>query len=272
MPTKFSVLKIANDKIISIAKADVRNYSVFHPSEWEGCKRKVAYHYYTAAGFIKVDQAAIKIDARGQRIFDNGHWMHERWRSYLDVDGVLLGKWMCENFHAHQTPKIYGENNTTGITRPEKCECGFSKFRYVELGYFDEETNWGGHIDAILNTFQEDYPPKIVVDFKSINPRDFSDLTEPKSSHKTQMQIYLYLSKLPMGKFIYENKANQAVKEFDVMRDDAFINVKKEEAILLKHRVTHRNSKGQLVLPPRAYLSKGHKECMGCRFRGHCWK
>lgn len=270
--SKFSILNLVNDYLISSAKTVTRNNTFFHPSEWSGCHRKIVYQYYEATGSIKIDHSAIKIDPRGQRIFSNGHWMHTRWRSYLEHSKVnILGKWKCQNM-VHKEPMIYGNKEKHGLEKPEACECGSKEFEYIEIGYFDEETHWSGHVDAIIKTSIEDYPPLILIDFKTMNPIEFKGLQEPKIAHKTQMQIYLYLANLPLGKFLYENKADQSVKEFDMLRDDAFIKVIKEDAILLKYRVTHKNSKGQNVLPPRAFLSKGHRDCMQCRFRGHCWK
>jgi len=157
---------------------------------------------------------------------------------------------------------------------------------------------WGGHVDAIIditkwpNADLGEYTPEsipdeeklilvafpqeenrfFVVDFKSMNPYSFKDLKQPKPEHLTQMQIYLYLSGLKYGKFIYENKGDQGVKEFLVERDDALLEVKKEEAVMLKHRVTHTNSQGKHVLPPRGYETRGHTKCLQCKYRGHCWK
>lgn len=264
---KFSVLNAVEEHLIEKARNNDRNFKVFHPSAWDGCHRKIAYEYYEAIGAITLDQSTHKIDPQLERIFDNGHFMHDRWGIYLEKAGILKGKWRCQNWLAHSSPKIYGDNNTTGIPRPDKCECGSDKFKYVELGYFDEETNWSGHVDAIVMTDGDD----ILVDFKTMNPFQFNSLKAPLPKHLTQMQIYFHLSGLKYGKFIYEDKGSQKVKEFDVERDDDLIAVKKEEAILLKYQVTHLNSKGQRVLPSRRYFSAGQKECLKCKFRGHCW-
>lgn len=274
MPTfKFSVLELVDNHLIQAAKKDCRNNQVFHPSEWDGCHRKIAYQYYQAVGAIKLDACATKVDTKLQRIFSNGHWMHDRWRSYLENCSLFQGRWMCKNFMGHSKPKIYGDDNTLGIPKPEKCDCGSTQFEYVELGFYDEETNWGGHVDTIMKTDIPEYP-HVLIDYKTMNPFEFSKLEAPKPAHKTQMQIYLYLSGLKMGKFLYENKGDQSVKEFDVPVDESFLAKKKEEALLLKHLVTHKNSKGQRVLPPRppGYIGKGHKVCMACKFRAHCWR
>lgn len=202
--------------------------------------------------------------------------MHARWRDYFTaaMPQRLRGKWLCLNFMGHDKPKIYGEDDTLGITKPESCECGCTRLQYEELGFYDEETNWGGHVDAILeiSAYNGDGTEFMVVDFKSMNPFEFKRLAAPKPMHKTQMQIYLYLSGLKLGRLLYEDKGTQGVKEFDVPRDDNFLAIKKEEAMLLKHRINHLNSNGQRVLPPRAFISAGQRECLQCKFRAHCWK
>jgi hypothetical protein len=286
MPTNhFNVSAAVDELLIERARHNDRKYDVFHPSEWDGCHRKIAYSFYESQGVITIDKAALKFDPQLERIFDNGHFMHARWGRYLEELGILRGKWMCKNWMAHTekgveqgdiryVPRIFGQDNTTGVPKPDRCECGSDRFEYVELGFHDEMvTNWGGHLDAIVDIpgSPEGTPP-IIVDFKTMNPFQFGTLDSPLPKHKTQMQIYLYLSKLQMGKFIYEDKGNQKVKEFNVYRDDDYIAVKVEEAKFLRKCVTGRNKKGQRALPDRAYMSAGHKECMKCKYRGHCWR
>ncbi len=105
-----------------------------------------------------------------------------------------------------------------------------------------------------------------------MSPFLFKDLKEPKSEHVTQVNIYLYLSGLKTGKLLYEDKGLQSTKEFLVKRDDELIRVKKEEALNLKFQITNRNKQGKRVLPPRAHGSKGDEQCLGCKYRGGCWK
>ncbi len=275
MSIDVNILKAVEANLVSDMLNNDRDYNHFHPSEWDNCSRKNAYHYYEAKGFLEVSKNAIKTDPQLQRIFDVGHWMHDRWRSYLERLGCLRGRWLCQNFMSHLQPKIYGLDDRWGCFRPDKCDCGSTRFEYKEVGFVDSETMWTGHVDAILDVGQlqnkkaeEDL---IVIDLKSINPFEFNKLTAPKNTHMTQMQIYLYLSGLPIGKFLYENKGNQSVKEFLVPRDDSFIEIKKAEAIRLKYIVEHVNQDEKRVLPQRAHEKKGHTECLGCKFRANCW-
>jgi len=288
MSVNINVLKAVNSHLLDRAKANDRDYSYFHASSWEDCHRKVAYSYYESKGAINIDESALKLNSQLERIFDNGHYTHDRWRDYLMGTAVdaLLGRWTCINWSAHPEPKLFGTETKFGCTKPSKCECGSTKFQYAEVGFRDDETWWGGHVDAIIDITKWPYKKLgeykdiaalpdderyFLIDFKTMNPFEFKGLEKPKTEHKTQMQVYLYLSGLKFGKFVYENKANQAVKEFLVLRDDAMIAVKREEAIRLRYQVTNTNSQGQHVLPPRGYDSRGHKKCLECKYRGHCW-
>lgn len=271
------------ERAIAAIESKERDYTHFHPSEWDECKRKIAYAYYEAKGYITIDTGALKVDPQGERIFDNGHSLHARWGKYVGWTKALMGRWMCKNWMAHEKPKIYGLDEKLGVLCPEKCECGSDRFEYLEIGFLDPETMWGGHVDAIVDNklvgiaagFEDvqcsDDERFIVIDYKSMNDYEFKKLEDPKPNHMTQMQIYLYLSGLKFGKFIYENKNNQAAKEFLVPRDDMFLQVKKAEALTLKNLVENPNTQGRRGLPERAFDSKTHYKCMRCKFRGDCW-
>jgi len=283
-----NVLKTINDYLIYRSQNNNhRDYSYFHASEWDGCHRKIAYAYYEAKDIIKISSDAVKTDPQLERIFDNGHYTHDRWKDYiLNATGkALYGRWKCLNYAVHSNPKIYGNDKKLGCSKPDKCDCGSSLFEYVEIYFFDEDTWMGGSVDSVVdmslwpkqycsgenNVDLPDEEKMFLIDYKTINPFDYKDLTAPKIEHVTQLQIYFYLSGLKYGKVIYENKATQAVKEFNICRDDALIEVKKEEAIRLKYQLTNVNSTGKHVLPQRGYDSRGHKKCLDCKYRGHCW-
>lgn len=296
-----NLLKGVNAYLIERAKNNDRDYSYFHASSWDFCRardendqpgmykyhRQVAYSYYEALGLITVDKGVIKPNGQLQRIFDNGHYAHDRWSTYLEkaANGALWGRWLCRN-PIHEKPQIYGLDRKCGCPRPVKCECGETDLQYVEVGFRDEETMWGGHVDSIVDARywpyakdvdRESKKPQlclVIVDFKTINPFSFKALTAPKPEHLTQLYIYLYLSGLQSGKFVYENKADQSVKEYLVERDDELINIKRQEAIFMKELVTSVNSKGKKVLPKRGFddNDKDNRNCMQCKYRTHCWR
>jgi len=284
---------------------DDRDNSHFHPSEFSGCKRKIAYKYYAQAGIIQVDMSKMKIRPTTERIFGNGHHVHYRWGGYLSdsrcARNLLKGHWKCANSYAHEYawklngsknkkenchPRIYGSGSKLGCLIPtEKCECGCSDFQYVEIGFLNEDTMLGGHIDALILWPTGDH---VILDYKSANRRIFSQIgNKPKPEHFFQIQCYLYLSGLKYGKLIYECKDDQSVKEIDIERDDVVIDQIINDARLLKEIVTNRKSNGKYGLPPRStslnpeydeangrevknYV-KTMAECYRCPFRPHCW-
>lgn len=282
------VTSIINNILVEAAKTSDRDNSHFHPSEWDKCHRKIAYQYYEATNVLQVESSHADIDPQTQRIFGNGHSMHDRWRSYLELTGALMGRWECANWAAHERPVIFGLTSKIGVLKPNRCDCGSNRFIYKEVGLYDEETWFGGHVDAVIDTSlvgNTDAASRyIIVDFKSIKPFGFPDrsggvkfpgfkeLIQPLPEHYTQMQIYLFLSGLQYGKFIYECKGTQSVKEFLVIRDDNFLQIKREEAKNLKFLVTHENSTGKKVLPERAYSDKNHIQCKKCKYKNICWK
>lgn len=276
-----NVIDAVDKHLVHLAKNNNRDNSHFHPSSWDGCKRQHAYAYYEAKGYIKSDDSALKISPQLERIFGNGHGMHHRWRSYIESTNALFGIWECKNWMAHETPKMFGTDSKLGCLKPKQCECGSKRFRYHEIGVLDDESMWGGHIDAVVDQqllseylgikckIKED-ERIILIDFKTINAFEFKALEKPKSEHQTQMQIYLYLTGLTYGKFIYEDKNSQSVKEYLVIADPNVLSVKKSEAIALKKIVTITVN-GKHKLPPRGFAARSNPNCQRCKYRGHCW-
>lgn len=274
--------RLIDSTLIKTIQTNDRDNSHFHPSEFDNCHRKLVYKYYEATGACSIAKNnLIAMDTRLQRIFDNGHSLHFRLGKNLEETGYLKGIWVCKKCRYE-----HGSHQKLGVLKPSICDqqgCSSSYFRYKELGFLDEDTFLGGHIDAVLclhnyeingTIITEDDSVEnshMIVDFKSIRSESFKTLTSPKPNHITQMQIYFYLSGLKYGKFLYENKNDQMFREFLVERDEVVIQEKVAQAKLLKRIVTNINSNGQRILPPRAHKRENNKECVECSFRGHCW-
>ena len=75
-----------------------------------------------------------------------------------------------------------------------------------------------GRIDFLI---RHDEHGIIPVELKSINTAGFGKLTRPKEEHFIQLQLYLQLGKYECGIVLYENKNDQQIKAFLVVRDDA---------------------------------------------------
>lgn len=286
-----SVSELINDFIVkrTLSGSD-RDNKVFHPSEFHGCKRKIAYKYFTAIGLLKLVIDESSVDVTQQLIFDNGHGVHDRYKEYLSDElcakSLLKGYWQCQNKWAHDLkPPILGVNEKYGILRPsENCSCGYSDYEYVEVGFSDEKTNLSGHVDAVLCLPTGQH---VIVDFKTIRDMRFGKLyLTADEKHNTQMQIYLFLSDLEIGKFLYENKDKQLRKEFIVVRDDNYIKRLVSYAEQLKYIVEYVGPNGQRKLPPRSNSPFGKEkdnhpdvveytpqnyECTYCEFKELCY-
>jgi len=245
-----------------------RDYSYFHPSEFSQCHRKIVYKCYESQGVCDASEPnAGRIDPQLQRIFDCGHHLHFRLGKNMEETGLLKGRWACL-----MCGKRYGEEQKLGVHKPNICtedSCVSERFKYVEKAFRDEDTLLGGRVDAILDLrgqevngvmIAPDAPEEdshIIVDYKSIRGEAFRKLISPKPEHFTQMQIYLFLSGLNAGKFLYECKNSQAFREFLVIRDHEFIKTQVEAAKQLKKIVTGSNSEGRRTLPPRVPGGRG---------------
>src|SRR6056297_609162 len=77
----------------------------------------------------------------------------------------------------------------------------------------------GGRADAIVSVDNELY----VVDFKTISHFSFSKLNEPKSDHVKQVELYMHYFDIDKGVLLYEDKNNQAIKEFVLKYDEDIV-------------------------------------------------
>ena len=79
-----------------------------------------------------------------------------------------------------------------------------------------------GRYDFLLK--HEEYG-RILLELKSINDKGFTALIDsPKAEHLLQLQIYLNLTGIENGVVLYENKNDQALKAFKVVRNEAMWN------------------------------------------------
>jgi len=81
------------------------------------------------------------------------------------------------------------------------------------------QSDVSGRADAIIGIDNEPY----VVDFKTISHFSFSKLDQPKSDHEKQIQLYLHYFDIDQGILLYEDKNNQAIKEFVVDYDEDLV-------------------------------------------------
>lgn len=172
-----------------------------------------------------------------ETIFAEGHAIHAKWQQWLGDMGVLYGLWGC--LACSELGWALGlPDDLCG--HPRACKI----YREVPL----ETELWQSHADGIV-VLEEGDAPKMI-EIKSIGKgtirhatpsllKEYPDLTDafkkiaqPFTAHTKQIQIYMYLANLlddqladspvphiDSAVMIYENKADQAVKEFNVPFD-----------------------------------------------------
>ena len=228
-----------------------RDYSYFHPSEFHECVRKIAYKFYGESG-----ENNIKPDL--QRIFDNGHYMHERFVSYFDNLGILYGVWRCSN---PLCGKVYGREEKLGIKKPTTaCTCTNSQYIYEEIEAKNKEYWLSGRVDALIWLSEE----MAVIDFKSMNSNMFNKLACPPDKHTIQVSIYLWMLGLEHGYLLYENKDTQKIKVFEVTRNDNLIEK------ILKRATNLMRIIGLKKLPKRPF-ERSSNQCKNCQLKKTCW-
>lgn len=202
-----------------------RSTVVLHPSEIikrDWCKRA---SYYLLKGYPKLTE---RPGLRLQSIFDEGHFIHDKWQTWFYEMGVLHGKFKCQ-----ACGKI------TWGTSPDICEiCQHRVLKYAEVTLEEPKLRIAGHTDGWIKGIGND----CLIEIKSIGPGTiraeapdlfqesqdmmaaWKNIRRPFNSHLLQGQMYLELINR-MGHeideivFIYEFKADQDYREFAIKRD-----------------------------------------------------
>jgi rubrerythrin len=262
-----------------------RRQDILHPSEMakaDWCPRQ---SWYRLSGVAPSDpQKAHGVQL--ENIFDEGHTIHDKWQTRLWEMGRLWGKFRCRSCGWSWLD-----------TAPQQCpDChrGKELLEYREVQIDGEEKYLiAGHEDGAVmdinalvevksigqGTLRMEEPGLLkdhlveTVDGKKVYDLDaiWKNLRRPLPSHLRQTGIYLALAKemgLPFDKvvFIYEYKANQAVKEFVIEGTPRIIEHLLDSALDVKYAL----EKGKEVPRPgdRTRESKGCKECPWLR---ECW-
>ncbi|CAB4166959.1 hypothetical protein UFOVP964_58 [uncultured Caudovirales phage] len=205
-----------------------RSTTVLHPSEIikpDWCHR-YSYHLMVG-GEAKKDKPNLRL----QNIFDEGHYIHAKWQSRFQEMGVLYGKFKC------------GACRHTTFGLSPSCElCGREDTMvYDEITLIDTPLRIAGHTDGWIKGLGSDClieiksigagtlrfeAPEILADAGGDIAKAFNNIRRPFRSHLLQGQMYLELAYRMYGEeapkeivFLYENKADQATKEFTVKAD-----------------------------------------------------
>lgn len=265
------------EKAVQHNDAD-RSKTMLHVSELtksDWCHRQA---YYKLSHLEPTDIKA-GINYRTEIIFGAGHNEHYKWQNWLVEMGIMWGEWYCPVCKE----KWLGE-------KPEHEH----PVSYSEVPLVDHEYQIIGHADGAvpylkalveiktigMGTVRFDAPElarrytvktvdgKSVVDYDSL----WKDIRKPFRSHLLQARFYLWMCRragLPFEKmiFIYENKANQATKEFVIPYSETGL-----DPILTKiSEVMDRIERGEGP-PERPFLDPEKKPCVACLHRTRCWK
>ena len=205
-----------------------RRTDVLHPSEIikdDWCHRYA--FYLLKGGQAKKEKPGLRL----QNIFDEGHYIHEKWQNRFYEMGNLYGKFRC----------LHCGNVMSDVISPSQCDdldCGSTAVEYAEVSLKDDSLRIAGHTDGWIKGLNEDClieiksigagtlrfeAPDLLADAGYDVTKAWGNIRRPFRSHLLQGQMYLELARRMFGEdapkeivFIYELKADQSYKEFTV--------------------------------------------------------
>jgi len=299
-PEVTNIMNVVNTHLQWVNKnGPPRNYQVHHPSAFGDCLRKMQYQRYEENGLLEADESSVKSSML--RIWETGHVMQSRWEEYFTHMNVLRGVWACKNPICQRfddngeyqgepkdgkdlRPRRHGRDVNIGVFRPDKCNCGSKEFEYNEISVVENDLNFYGHADIILDfenfdasRFSEGNPVKvlfnpddlpkkpIVIDMKTCNDNKFRrNLEAPSFAYIVQLTIYIHILDLEYGVLIYENKNNCDTKIFKVHRNEAMWEKIKEQAQIMNEMADDKK------LPPPRPDDKASFSCRYCDYTSIC--
>ncbi len=250
----------------------LRDTKHFHPSEI--CKRDwcVRQSVYKIMGMEESNPERPKAFTT-LNVFEEGNLIHRKWQNWLNKAGVLRGQWFCLECE-HQW---YGENQCT--------ECKSLQVSYREVPIYDDEHHILGHSDGHVVSGDDEY----LIEIKSLGMGTFryenfplfnkyatkeitadqmwNELTRPFLSHLRQGNLYMHCTGIHKMIFIYEWKASQAVKEFNVAYQPEVIN----DILFQLRGAIYDLEANMLPERPEWIDSKDHQACKYCTYKKICW-
>lgn len=258
----------------TVDSASSRDQTYLHASEVaknEWCERN---SWYRISGFpIEKEE---KFSFNLQRIFEEGHDIHNKYQTWMWDAGILEGVWKC---------LIPDCRHGWYAISPHECpQCGNNLIEYKEVPLYSEKYHLIGHADGIVVIDGKRY----VVEIKSLGARTlefetpnlYKQYTDgeislndmwvrtrtPLPSHRRQGLLYSELTGIPRVHFIYEWKPNQQVKEFETV-------VRHGDADQLLARALTVAQGLERKLPPirPQWASPTHNTCAKCPYQNECW-
>ena len=226
------------------AASTSRDTDYLHPSEIckrDWCPRSSMYTIY------KTTPDKVKdFSFQTLNIFKTGHDIHDKWQDWLQQIGILEER---------------------------------------ELPLFSEEYHIKGNADGLVNDFLgkaileiksvglgtvrfEDYKLYNMYDNKEITHDEvWKRIRQPFTTHLKQVMLYMFVTGVHKGIVLYEWKANQAVKEFEVSYQEVLI-----ESILKSCLLVKESLKNNILIDrPEWASSSSHAVCKKCQYNKTCW-
>lgn len=216
---------------------EFRDQSYLHPSDLIKSEWCALHAYHQLLGNYVPTQE--KPTLRTQSIFDEGHAIHRKWQTWISDMGNMYGLWFCPDC-----------NETFWATSPDGCSfCNYPGVIYREVPLESEKHMIRGHSDGWVKGLGEDFlieiksmgagtirmeAPSLLTGADGDLEAAWRAIRQPFRSHLLQGQVYLHLCHLMVKNgiledapksivFIYELKANQDYKEFEVMYDAEYV-------------------------------------------------
>ena len=218
-----------------------------------------------------------------ESMWASGHQEHAKWQRWLDEMGYLWGNWRC------QVCGVVMED----MERPDACQfCGEDVLVYDEAHLEVPDKFLVGHADAAVpkhnalvevksfasGTIRVEDPSRVrdhtyKVEGKTVldNEGLWNSLKRPLGSHLKQGTMYLWMCQqmgLPYDRiiFIYENKATQKTKSFEIKMTTRHI----EGALQTLEGVLQDAADGTVPDRPKLFAPDA-KPCSTCVFKSKCW-
>lgn len=272
-----TVLLGAVDRHLQMLPND-RDATVIHPSEMskKGWCPRATWHRLMGHPVIK-EKAPIPL--RLSMIFDTGTESGKKWQQWTRDMGILWGRWVClvcyENCFAW-SDELPVTKCPGRVPVPGRFTSDMHLWEYKEVPLSSGRI--GGHADGIVNPTGDE---SLVMENKTIGPGTlrllgvlgedehdeaasdkFGRITTILPDHFRQTQIYIRLAKqyesevgvIQRGIVVYENKADQQVREFVVEYDPRWTDHLWDMAYDIEWQI----SKGREVRCP-------HGGCAQCR-------
>jgi len=227
--------KITKAVILEDVKYE-RDNTVFHPSQFYPCPRSLVYQL--------IATTRSPVDSALQKIFDVGHYTHERIQNYVWKSGLLHGYFscvVCGNYWLDTSPK-----------ECPKCRVKIyhnhgRALNYREFPIESEKYNIKGRIDGVI----KDGETRALLEIKSCNSFLFKSYKfRPPDKYVNKVCVYRLVSGIDDVVILFENKDNS---------EWAFVTVpvdKKREKYIAEVLVEGKEGMEKKKLPCRVCKSR----------------